>query len=69
MNAWANPEYYALAKNTTYWTEIQNPQLNPETYMNQTVGMWQCLVILAALTIALRILSFIFLKLLVSKFQ
>ena len=69
MNAWANPQYYAFAKNTTYWTEIQNPQLNPEVYMNQNVGMWQCLVILAALTIGLRILSFIFLKLLVSKFQ
>jgi hypothetical protein len=33
------------------------------------VGMWRCLVILAALTVALRAFSFIFMKLLVSKFQ
>jgi len=32
------------------------------------VGMWQSLTILAGLTVGIRILSFIFLKMLVSKF-
>ena len=36
--------------------------------MGFEVGMWRCLVVLAALTIFLRLLSMIFLKLLVSKF-
>jgi hypothetical protein len=43
--------------------------MNPVGFMGFDVGLWQCLVILAALTIALRVLSFIFLKVLVSKFQ
>jgi hypothetical protein len=50
-------------------TQIQSPELNPSAYQGMNVGMWQCLVILAALTVGIRILSFIFLKMLVSKFQ
>lgn len=43
--------------------------MNPSAYQDMNVGMWQCLVILAGLTVVIRILSFFFLKMLVSKFQ
>ena len=57
------------AFNSTMWTVTHYPEVNPVQMMGFDVGMWKCLIILAALTIGLRVLSFIFLKVLVSKFQ
>ena len=48
---------------------IQTATVNPMSYLGQDVGLWKCLVILAALTVGLRILAYIFLKILVSKLQ
>jgi ABC-type transport system involved in multi-copper enzyme maturation permease subunit len=55
--------------NSSQWIVTKYPEINPAVISGFDVGVWQCLVILLALTIALRILSLIFLKLLVSKFQ
>lgn len=54
---------------TTKWEIIHYPEVNPVSYAGFNVGLWRCLVILAALIVALRIMSFFFMKLLVSKFQ
>ena len=69
FDAMANPEYYADAANSTYWQEIQAPEVNPRNLMDQNVGLWQSLLILASLALALRIMSLYFMKKLVSKFQ
>ncbi len=55
--------------NSSQWQVIKYPEINPADVSGFDVGIWKCLVILVALTIFLRILSLIFLKLLVSKFQ
>lgn len=55
--------------NSSQWEVIKYPEINPAEVSGFDVGLWKCLVILAALSIFLRILSLIFLKLLVSKFQ
>jgi hypothetical protein len=54
--------------NISNYNVIQYPSANPDDLLGFNVGMWKCLVILAGLAIALRILSVIFLRLLVSKF-
>ena len=59
----------ASSFNTTGYTVLDYPQVNPMGMLGFNVGMWRCLVILAGLTIALRITSVICLKVLVSKFQ
>ena len=69
FDAMANPEYYADVANSTYWQEIQAPEVNPRNFMDQNVGLWQSLLILASLALALRIMSLYFMKKLVSKFQ
>jgi hypothetical protein len=51
------------------WKVIQYPQVNPVELAGFNIGMWKCLVVLAALTVGLRIISFVCLKMLVSKFQ
>jgi ABC-type multidrug transport system permease subunit len=48
---------------------IQQPEVNPTEVSGFDVGLWQSLVILAALTVGLRFISYFFLRLFVSKFQ
>lgn len=43
--------------------------MNPTEVSGFNVGLWQSLVILAALTVGLRFFSYFFLRLFVSKFQ
>lgn len=54
--------------NSSQWTVIKYPEVNPADVSGFDLGIWKCMVILVALAIFLRILSLIFLKLLVSKF-
>ena len=55
--------------NSSQWNIVKYPEVNPATVAGFDVGLWKCLVIMVGLMIGLRILSLIFLKLLVSKFQ
>ena len=55
--------------NESEWKVVLYPEVNPAAISNFEVGLWRCLVILAALTIFLRILSLFFLKVFLSKFQ
>jgi hypothetical protein len=55
--------------NSSQWSVIKYPEVNPASISGFDVGIWKCMVILTALTILLRILSLFFLKVLVSKFQ
>ena len=54
---------------TTDWEIMQYPQINPVVLAGFSVGMWRCLVILAGLTVGLRVMSFTCLKYRVAKFQ
>jgi ABC-2 type transporter len=55
--------------NITDWKIVQMPEINPKDVLNFDVGLWKCLLLLAVISIAMRIASFIILKLLVRKFQ
>lgn len=44
-------------------------QYNPRLFMGFNVGMWKCLLLLACFAVILRIISLIFLRLLITKFQ
>lgn len=68
LNAFTNKTAFAKLNMTQYSIE-KYPEVNPVEAAGFDVGLWKCLVILAALTVALRILSLIFLRLLVTKFQ
>jgi hypothetical protein len=57
-----NPELYKT------WNVMKYPEINPVVPAGFDLGVWKCIVILAAITIAFRFFSMIFLKLLVSKF-
>jgi len=50
------------------WNVMKYPEINPAEPAGFDLGLWKCIVILGAITIAFRFLSMIFLKLLVSKF-
>lgn len=64
LNAFANNH----TMDQSGWKIIKYPEQNPKVIMNFDVGFWKCLVILAALTVGLRLFSMFFLKLLVSRF-
>ena len=49
--------------------DLSKGEMNPKYFLDFDIGMWKCLVILAAMTVILRGLSLLFLKLLISKFQ
>jgi len=68
LNVFANQMQYNIDLSDPHLLPVQTATINPMTFLGQDVGFWKCLVILAALTVGIRILSFIFLKLLVSKF-
>ncbi len=57
------------AVNITQYKVVQYPESNPVDSAGWDLELWRCLVVLAGLTVALRLLSLIFLKLMVSKFQ
>ena len=54
--------------NYSDWKIIQEPEFNPKGYLGFTFEMWKCLVILAVLSVGLRAISMIFLKLLINRF-
>ena len=67
------PQGYVLPKDNPdqykTWKIMQYPEINPSVGAGFDVGLWKCLVILAAITIFFRLLSMVCLKLLVSRFQ
>jgi ABC-type multidrug transport system permease subunit len=68
---YVSPIRYSLEAliNNEYHDRDTSPHENPMVFLNFNLGMTKCLIILAALTIALRIIAMICLKLLVSRFQ
>jgi hypothetical protein len=58
-----NPDQYKT------WNVLKYPEINPADGGGFDIGLWKCLVILACITVFLRLLSMVCLKLLVSRFQ
>ena len=67
LNAFASNQTATF--NQSQWQVLQQPELDPAGPMGFNVGLWKCLVVLAALTVGLRVMSYFFMRLLVSKFQ
>jgi len=59
----------ALIRNEFEDKQYSADSLNPIAYLGFNIGKGECLVIIAAMSIFLRILAFFCLKLLVTKFQ
>ena len=68
LSSMINPKIY-FPQNNASQLRLAQYQMSPVEHMSFNVGLWKCLVVLAAIAVLFRLVSSFFLRVLVSKFQ